>query len=172
MKRFLLVAAMAATALPALAADVGVSISIGQPGFYGRIDIGDYPTPQLLYRRPMVIERGAMDGPPIYLRVPPGHAKNWRKHCHEYNACREQVYFVQDRWYQKQYVPRYQERQRDERRQHGDERRNEQGPVHGRQDQPHQDKGRKDQGPQNKGHQDQGRPEQQDRKNDDHGRGH
>src|SRR2546425_10235251 len=24
---------------------------------------------------------------PIYLHVPPGHAKHWRKHCHEYNAC-------------------------------------------------------------------------------------
>jgi len=25
--------------------------------------------------------------PPVYLHVPPGHAKNWRKHCREYNAC-------------------------------------------------------------------------------------
>ena len=31
---------------------------------------------------------------PIYLHVPPGHAKNWRKHCHKYNACGQPVYFV------------------------------------------------------------------------------
>ena len=40
MKRILVSAALAVAAAPALAADVGVSISIGQPGFYGRIDIG------------------------------------------------------------------------------------------------------------------------------------
>ena len=30
---------------------------------------------------------------PIYLHVPPGHAKNWRKHCAHYNACGQPVYF-------------------------------------------------------------------------------
>jgi hypothetical protein len=84
----------------AFASDVGVSISVGQPGFYGRIDIGDYPAPQLIYRQPVI----------IYLRVPPGHAKNWAKHCRHYNACGQRVYFVQDGWYNREYVPRYQER--------------------------------------------------------------
>ncbi len=37
------------------AADVGVSISIGQPGFYGRIDIGRFPQPQVIYAEPRVI---------------------------------------------------------------------------------------------------------------------
>ena len=116
MKRFLLAAVAAITvslAAPALATDVGVSISIGQPGFYGRIDIGGYPQPRVVYRHPMVIERVTVNRPPIYLRVPPGHAKHWGKHCHEYNACGEQVYFVQDSWYNREYVPRYQERHRD-----------------------------------------------------------
>lgn len=63
----------------------------------------------------MMIERVPVEQPPIYLRVPPGHAKNWRKHCHKYNACGERVYFVQNNWYQREYVPRYQERQRDRR---------------------------------------------------------
>ena len=41
-KRLFIAAALTiAAASPALAADVGVSISIGNPGFYGRIDIGD-----------------------------------------------------------------------------------------------------------------------------------
>jgi len=117
MKRFLIAAAVAAATIstPALAADVGVSISIGQPGFYGRLDIGDYPQPQVIYRQPMMIERVPADRPPIYLRVPPGHAKNWRKHCREYNACGERVFFVQDRWYNREYVPRYQGQHRDRR---------------------------------------------------------
>ena len=97
MKRFLIAAAVAAAtvATPALAADVGVSVSIGQPGFYGQLDIGGYPQPQVIYRQPRVIERVPMDRPPVYLRVPPGHAKNWRKHCRKYNACGERVFFVQ-----------------------------------------------------------------------------
>lgn len=115
MKRFLIAAAVAVATIntPALAADVGVSISIGQPGFYGQLDIGDYPQPQVIYRQPMMVERVPMDRPPIYLRVPPGHAKHWSKHCHEYNACGERVFFVQDRWYSREYVPRYQEQHRD-----------------------------------------------------------
>jgi len=101
MKHFLIVAAMAVAAIttPALAADVGVSVSIGQPGFYGRLDIGGYPQPRVLYRQPRVIERSYEEREPIYLRVPPGHARNWGKHCREYNACGERVYFVQDNWY-------------------------------------------------------------------------
>ena len=125
MKRFLIAAAIAAATVttPALAADVGVSVSIGQPGFYGRLDIGDYPPPQVIYRQPRVIERVPMDRPPIYLRVPPGHAKHWSKHCHKYNACGERVYFVQDNWYNREYVPRYQEQHRDRRDDRRDERR-------------------------------------------------
>lgn len=119
MKHLLIAAALAVVTVPALAADV--SLSIGQPGFYGRIDIGGYPQPQLIYRRPMMIERGDINRRPIYLRVPPGHAKNWRKHCHRYDACGEQVYFVQNNWYSQEYVPRYQERHRD----HQDGRRDE-----------------------------------------------
>lgn len=119
MKRLLIIAATAAVALstPALAADVGVSISIGQPGFYGQIDIGGFPPPVLLYQQPRVIQAVPVGRPPIYLRVPPGHAKNWRKHCHSYNACGERVYFVQDNWYNREYAPRYQERH-GERREH------------------------------------------------------
>lgn len=102
-------AAVAAFTVPGCAADVGVSISIGQPSFYGQLDIGGYPPPQLVYRQPMVIERVPVGCSPIYLRVPPGHAKNWNRHCREYNACGQPVYFVQDSWYKREYVPRYQE---------------------------------------------------------------
>ncbi|MBS1196370.1 MAG: hypothetical protein H6R18_155 [Proteobacteria bacterium] len=110
MKRLLFIAALAAATFPALAADATVSLSIGQPGYYGRLDIGDFPQPRVIYRRPMMIERGVADQAPVYMRVPPGHAKNWRKHCSRYNACGERVYFVQDNWYNREYAPRYQQR--------------------------------------------------------------
>ena len=124
MKHFLIAAAIAASVVtPAIAADVGVSISVGQPGFYGRLDIGDFPQPRVIYPQPVIIQPVPMDRPPIYLRVPPGHAKHWRKHCHEYNACGERVFFVQDNWYNREYVPRYREQHRDRREERRDERR-------------------------------------------------
>ncbi|MDH4331548.1 MAG: hypothetical protein OEV89_03120 [Desulfobulbaceae bacterium] len=125
MRRFLLAAAIAAATVttPALAADVGVSISIGQPGFYGHIDIGDFPHPRVIYSQPRIILRGVpRDRPPVYLRVPPGHIKHWEKHCYEYNACGERVFFVHDDWYEHEYVPQYQEKHRggrDDRRDEG-----------------------------------------------------
>lgn len=114
MKRSMAIAALAAaSALPAQAADVGVSLSIGQPGFYGHIDIGDYyPRPRLIFPQPVVIVSGPALPPPIYMHVPPGHAKNWRKYCGRYGACGRPVYFVQDRWYNDVYVPAYRERHR------------------------------------------------------------
>lgn len=104
----------AAAASPALAADVGVSVSIGQPGFYGRIDIGNYPQPAVIYPQPVVIAPApyAVVQQPIYLRVPPGHAKNWGKHCGRYSACGQRVYFVQDGWYNDVYAPRYRDEHR------------------------------------------------------------
>jgi hypothetical protein len=103
------VLAVATLATPALAADVGVSISVGDPGFYGRLDIGGYSQPQLVYHQPRVMYRASMHREPIYLRVPPGHSKNWRKHCRKYDACHDRVYFVRDDWYNRDYAPRYRE---------------------------------------------------------------
>lgn len=96
----------ALTAAPAMAADVGVSISVGQPGFYGQIDIG-HMRPQLIYPKPVIIQRVSSPPPPLYLRVPPGHEKKWSKHCRKYNACGRPVYFVRGDWYEREYVPRY-----------------------------------------------------------------
>lgn len=104
---FFAVALAASAATPVMAADVGVSVSIGQPGFYGQIDIGDAPQPRLLYRQPVMIERVTVEREPIYLNVRPGHAKNWRRHCGKYDACGERVYFVQNSWYDRQYVPHH-----------------------------------------------------------------
>ncbi|OZA13983.1 MAG: hypothetical protein B7X94_01610 [Hydrogenophilales bacterium 17-62-8] len=143
MKRYLFAAALACATVPALAADVGVSISIGQPGFYGQIDIGGYPQPQVIYQQPRVIYRSAVNRQPIYLNVPPGHAKNWRKHCRQYNACGERVYFVQNNWYERQYVPHYQNQHHDRRADRGDGRRDDR---HDRGDNGHNGKNNKQHG--------------------------
>ena len=48
-----------------------VSVSIGQPGFFGRLDIGGYPAPALIYPEPMIIRPAPVAVAPLYLRVPP-----------------------------------------------------------------------------------------------------
>ena len=117
MKKLILVAAMVAVTAPAMAGDVGVSISINQPGLYGQINIGEVPQPpQLIYTQPVIVQqdvRFAAD--PIYLHVPPGQEKHWGKHCAQYNACGRPVYFVRDDWYSREYAPRHQQRGADHR---------------------------------------------------------
>lgn len=83
---------------PAFAADVGVSVGMGQPGFCGRIDVGNFPRPQVICPQPEVIVPAlyALVQQPIYLRVPLGHAKNWDKHCRNDSACGQCVCSVQD----------------------------------------------------------------------------
>lgn len=112
--KFLIQAAVAVSAVfsfSAVAADVGVSISVGQPGFYGQIDIGNFPRPQLVYAQPLVIRPPVgIVYEPIYLNVPPGQAKKWGYYCGRYNACGRPVYFVQNRWYNDVYVPEYRNR--------------------------------------------------------------
>jgi hypothetical protein len=94
-------------------AQAAVSVAVGEPGFYGRIDIGNFPQPVLVNPQPVIITPPPRPlpapPPPLYLRVPPGHAKHWTKHCARYNACGQPVYFVQDRWYNDVYAPRYRE---------------------------------------------------------------
>jgi hypothetical protein len=111
MKGILIAAAVAAfTITPAGAGNAGVPVNIGQPDFYGRINIVDFPQPQVIFVKPMIITRGPIKRPPIYMHVPPTHARHWSKHCSQYAACSESVFFVQDNWYDSEYVPRYQER--------------------------------------------------------------
>lgn len=95
----LVVALLAAPA--AYATDIGVSIEFSQPGVYGRIDIGRYPQPALVVPQPVIIvpPRAVAPPPPVYMWVPYGHRKDWKKQCHRYNACGVPVYFVRHDWY-------------------------------------------------------------------------
>ena len=125
----LIAAAAAMSAAPAFAADVNVAVTIGQPGYYGRIEIGNYPPPLVINRQPIIIMQAPVPvQQPLYLRVPPGHQKKWSKHCDRYNACGQPVYFVQNGWYNNVYAPRYRSEHG-----HGDgDRRDDDGDGHGK----------------------------------------
>jgi len=107
--RFVLPSALALVAAVPLAhaqnVSVGVTIS-GEvvPGVYGQVVLGNRPPPPLLYAQPVIAEPVVVAEPvrvePLYLHVPPGHAKHWRQHCREYNACNRPVYFVRSPEYE------------------------------------------------------------------------
>ncbi len=98
-----LASAMALAPAATRAADVGVSISVSQPGVYGRIDIGRFPQPAVVVTQPVVVAAPAARAStePVYLWVPEGHRKHWSKHCRRYNACGVPVYFVRNDWYRR-----------------------------------------------------------------------
>lgn len=104
-------------ALPAQAADVGVSIGFSQPGVYGRVDIGRYPQPVLVAPQPVYIGRQVYREP-VYLWVPPAHRHDWRRHCGYYRACGAPVYFVEDGWYRQNVYVRHDNGWRDDRHHH------------------------------------------------------
>ena len=91
-------------AAPARAGDLNIGVILSgeiTPGVYGQVMIGNSPPPPLVYAQPVIIERvpyGARPAP-VYLHVPPGHARHWAKHCAEYHACGRPVYFVRSAEY-------------------------------------------------------------------------
>ena len=110
-----LAAAAAANASPNVNIIVGGEIS---PGVYGRVELGSAPPPPVYYPRPVTIVRPVRPVvvEPIYLHVPPGHAKRWSRYCRSYNACGRPVYFVRSA----EYEPGYRRHGRDDdRRDHG-----------------------------------------------------
>jgi len=60
-------------------AQVGVSVNIGEPEFFGQIEIGNTAPPPVVYANPVVIQApvGVVVGEPLYLRVPEEHHRNW-----------------------------------------------------------------------------------------------
>ena len=127
--RFLLQSTVALVAAVPLvhAQSVSVNATItGEivPGVYGQVVLGNRPPPRVVYAQPVVavpvVVARAVPMEPIYLHVPPGHAKNWRKHCHEYNACNRPVYFVRSAEYEPGYRP--DRRREHEHGHHGDHR--------------------------------------------------
>lgn len=120
--------ASAACAAPAFAGDVGLAISIGEPGFYGQLVLGDWDRPQLVNSRPVLEARGYGWASPVYLRVPDAQRRSWGRNCARYDACARPVYFVRDDWYRDVYAPRYgRDHDRDRYDNRGNDRRNDGG---------------------------------------------
>src|SRR6202040_2627519 len=105
------------------AGDLGINVILsGQvaPGVYGQVQFGNAAPPPVVYAQPMLIVPQDAPPPPVYLHVPPGHARNWRRYCREYNACNRPVYFVRSAEYEPDY----------ERRRYDDEHRHERDDEH------------------------------------------
>jgi hypothetical protein len=126
--RFLSAAAVAGLIASASAGAQTISLNAritGEvvPGVYGEVVIGSQPPPPVVYEQPVLIAPapvvvGAPRPEPMYLHVPPGHAKNWRKYCHEYHACNRPVYFVKSA----EYEPGYHKHDHDHDHGHGHDR--------------------------------------------------
>jgi hypothetical protein len=82
---------------------------IGDPGYYGQVDLVNNTPPPLIYSTPMVVQPAppGVYYPPVYLRVPPMYYQNWPQYCGFYNACFYPVFFVQEGWYMNIYSPWY-----------------------------------------------------------------
>lgn len=108
MKQIVATAALLLAGIGQAQAQVNVGVTISgeiRPGVYGRVDIGSAPPPPVFYPQPVLIVRQPQPVAvaPVYLHVPPGHAKKWSKHCHKYNACATPVYFVKSAEYEPGY---------------------------------------------------------------------
>lgn len=94
--------------LPAQADDLGINVVLESevaPGVYGRVELGNGSRPEVYYPQPVVIVQDSRYSKykPVHLHVPPGHAKNWGKHCHKYHACERPVYFIRSVEYEESY---------------------------------------------------------------------
>lgn len=105
-----------------------INLNVGgqlAPGVYGEVQFGNAPPPPVVYAQPRVVVRDPryQEMEPLYLAVPPGHARNWRKHCRDYDACGRRVYFVRSEEYEPGYrEDRGHDRDRHEHRYEGDRR--------------------------------------------------
>lgn len=136
-------AAMTLTSLVAYAGTPIINLSIGgeiSPGVYGQVQFGSAPPPPVFYPQPMIIRRhpSAVDVAPLYLHVPPGHARKWDRHCHRYDACGRPVYFVKSAEYEPGYRGHKSKNHRDE----------------GRRDEGRRYEDRRDEGHKGRGHRD------------------
>jgi hypothetical protein len=69
-------------------ARIGISVGVNQPGVYGRVQIGDEPTPPVVMQQPIIISQQPVyvERRPIYLYVSPAEQRDWRRYCRRYEA--------------------------------------------------------------------------------------
>ena len=68
-----------------------------RPGVYGRIvPAAEAPPPPLIYTKPVIANAVFVPAEvtPVYLYVPPGQVRHWKKHCARWKACDEAVLTV------------------------------------------------------------------------------
>jgi hypothetical protein len=68
-----------------------------RPGVYGRIvPKTKAPPPPLIYQRPVIASAVFVPAQvtPVYLYVPPGQVRHWKKNCARWKACDQAVLFV------------------------------------------------------------------------------
>ena len=118
-----IVSALALIATTAAASATNVNVIVEgeiKPGVYGRVEVNNPGAPPPVWRaQPVIIapQPQAIEVVPVYVHVPPGHARNWRKHCRHYDACGRPVYFIKSAEYEPGYG-----RKRKHDRDHRDER--------------------------------------------------
>jgi hypothetical protein len=74
--------------------------------YYGVLDLGGRPPPQLLFEQPRLGRAGVAAGPPLFLHVPHDQARQWSRHCARYRACDRPAFFVSEEWYYGIYLGR------------------------------------------------------------------
>ena len=123
----------------ASASDLDLNVILSgevRPGVYGQVQLGNAPRPAVVYERPrvVVVDRHYEHEAPIYLHVPPSHARHWDRHCHDYHSCGRRVYFVRSQEYEPAYVEVHDHQPPPPHHHH---RRHDHGPKH------HHDRGRR-----------------------------
>ena len=86
----------------AQAGDFDISVGVGgevAPSVYGHVNVSNAPYPALVINSPIVIARPVHYVEPVYMHVPPGHARKWNQYCYRYDACGTPVYFVRSSEY-------------------------------------------------------------------------
>jgi len=106
--------------------NIGIQLGISgevAPGVYGNVIIGDRH-PNYVYPEPIIIHETREVREPIYLHVPPAHARHWDRYCEQYRACDRRVYFVRSSEYRdfrdERYLERKEERHEEWRDEHRD----------------------------------------------------
>jgi hypothetical protein len=67
-----------------------------RPGIYGRIEVRGPTPPPVIYSHPVMASRTRIPkgAKPVYLYVPPGQVRKWKKSCAKWSACDQPVLFV------------------------------------------------------------------------------
>lgn len=93
-----------------------------RPGIYGRIEVRGPTPPPVIYSHPVMASRARIPkgAKPVYLYVPPGQVRKWKKSCAKWSACDQPVLFVRVDHSPSRWGKWRQFRERDEYALHGD----------------------------------------------------